>query len=263
MELQVKVRKRWPGFSLESEFVARGSRLGLFGASGSGKSTLVRLLAGLQTPDAGSITLDGETLFDQERKINLAPKQRRIGVVFQQPHLFPHLTVRNNLAYGYDRCPAGERKIAREELLTILQLTPLLSRPVQHLSGGEQQRVAIGRAVLANPRLLLLDESLSALDEQLKWRIIDYLRSVCAAFAIPYLFISHSPWELERMTDMIFRCAAGKVSAAIPVAQLVGEELAARNRRENAGPPPSPAPKTERETETEFCLPQPCLHCPS
>lgn len=240
MELRVAVQKRWPGFNLDTGFVVRGERVGLFGASGSGKSTVVSLVAGLQAPDTGVITLDGETLFDQAKGVNLPPEKRRIGVVFQQPHLFPHRNVKENLLYGYKRCPTGERKIDVNGLLAILQLAPLLTRQVHRLSGGEQQRVAIGRAVLSNPRLLLLDESLSALDENLKWQIVDYLRSVCAAFAIPYLFISHSPREMGLMTDTVWRCVGGRVNGPISSAQLVREELIAQTRRENQWHPRRP-----------------------
>jgi len=163
MELQVKVDKRLGGFFLDMEFVCQGDRTGLFGPSGSGKSTLVGLIAGLGKPDNGSILLDGERLYDSRKGICLPPERRRIGIVFQHPHLFPHLSVEGNLLYGLKRSVPGHANIDFADLVETLQIGELLERGVNNLSGGEKQRVSIGRAVLANPRLLLMDEPLFAL----------------------------------------------------------------------------------------------------
>ena len=211
MNLRVALQKSFAGFALNAAFATTSARLGIFGPSGSGKSTLVNLLAGLEEPDDGIIELDGETLYCAKRRINVPPERRRIAVVFQHAHLFPHMSVRRNLLYGYRRTPAARRRIDPGELIRVLDLEPLLARDATTLSGGERQRVALGRAVLASPRLLLMDEPLSALDEGLKYQIIPYLRKVFARFELPLLFISHSMNEMRLMTDEVVVLHRGEV----------------------------------------------------
>jgi len=224
MQLSMKTRKSFGAFSLTTDFTLSGDRVGIFGVSGSGKSTIVSMLAGLLEPDSGEILLDGDCLFSSGGGINLRPEQRRIAMVFQQHCLFPHLSVRNNLLYGFKRCPSEQRKIDFANLVEVLQLTGLLHRGVSNLSGGEKQRVALGRAILANPRLLLMDEPLSALDDTLRFQIIPYLKSVSEQFGIPYLFISHSLLEMRLMTDTTLVFDKGRM-----VEQASSEQLA-RNR---------------------------------
>jgi molybdate transport system ATP-binding protein len=216
MELQLSLRKKFPGFTLAMDQQLTGERIGIFGPSGSGKSTLASLVAGLERPDAGTIVLDGETLFDSSRGINLPPERRRVGIVFQHAHLFPHLSVRDNLLYGHRRTPATLRGIDLESVVAALGLADLLHRGVGKLSGGERQRVALGRALLANPRLLLMDEPLSALDDTLRHQIIPYLKTVTARFRIPYLYISHSLLEIRLLTEQVVATSAG--TAAPPLA---------------------------------------------
>ena len=224
MELKVDVKKRYGGFSLETGFTVAGERIGVFGASGSGKSTLVGMIAGLNNPDEGEIYLDGECLFSAEKRINVPPEKRRLALVFQNPCLFPHLSVRSNLLYGLKRRKSGERSVDFERLIGALRLESLLERGVNNLSGGEKQRVALGRAILSNPRLLLMDESLSALDEALKLDIIHYLKDVCGMFRIPYLFISHSLLEVRLLVSRVLVLSSGRLTG-----QTTPEELA-RNR---------------------------------
>ncbi len=212
MNLRVSVYKEFSGFSLTAGFVANSQRVGIFGRSGSGKSTLVHMIAGLVEPDSGTIELGGEVLFSSKDRINLPPEKRRIAVVFQQAHLFPHMNAKRNLFYGYRRTPAPLRTIDPDELIEVLDLKKLLGRNVETLSGGERQRVALGRAVLANPRLLVMDEPLSALDEGLKYQIIPYLTAVFERFQIPVLLISHSMNEMRLMTDEVVVLHRGKVS---------------------------------------------------
>ncbi len=212
MELQLTLRKRFGSFTLEMDHRFRGERFGIFGRSGSGKSTLAGLVAGLLQPDSGLIRLDGETLFSSAERINLSPERRRIGIVFQHPTLFPHLTVEGNLRYGLKRCAPVHRTIDFKTIVEILQIGHLLERGVENLSGGEKQRVAIGRAVLANPRLLIMDEPLSALDDTLRFQIIPYLRSVSERFGIPYLFVSHSLIEMRLMTDRVIAVEGGRIT---------------------------------------------------
>jgi molybdate transport system ATP-binding protein len=221
VELSMTTQKSFAAFTLSTDFTISGNRVGIFGVSGSGKSTLVSMLAGLLEPDSGEIVLDGECLFSSGRKINLRPEQRRIAMVFQQHSLFPHLSVKNNLLYGFKRCPSKHRTIDFNTLVTVLKLEELLSRGVVNLSGGEKQRVALGRAILANPRLLLMDEPLSALDDSLRFQIIPYLKSVSERFNIPYLFISHSLVEMRLMTDSALVVEQGNI-----VGQTTSEQLA-------------------------------------
>lgn len=211
MELRVRVKKSFGEFSLDAAFTSEGDRLGIFGESGSGKSTMVNLLAGTMTPDDGSIHLDGECLFSREKNIDVPPERRRIAIVFQHPHLFPHLSVRGNLLYGWKRCAPENRRIGIEPVAKILKLEGLLERGVNNLSGGEKQRVAIGRAILSNPRLLLMDEPLSALDDELKFQIIPYLKGVCEEFGIPFIFISHSMIEMRLMADKVIVFEQGRI----------------------------------------------------
>jgi molybdate transport system ATP-binding protein len=220
VELRVSAEKSFSRFVLDADLMVQGSRIGIFGPSGSGKSTLVSLIAGLTRPDKGTIILDGETLFDSNAGVNVRTEDRRMGMVFQRPSLFPHLSVKGNLLYGHKRCAPENRKIDFDAVTEVLKLDSLLDRGVRHLSGGEKQRVAIGRAVLGNPRLLLLDEPLSALDDNLKFKIVPFLKSACEAFGIPYLFISHSLLEMRIMTDQVLHVVGGRV-----VEQATAESL--------------------------------------
>ncbi len=221
MSLYVDVSKRFDNFICSASFEINNNRCGVFGPSGSGKSTLMYMIAGLLQPDSGMIRLDGETLFDHVSGINLPPERRRIGIVFQHAHLFPHMSVRKNLLYGRKRILPEERTIQPERIISMLQLEHLLDRGVRKLSGGERQRVALGRTILANPRLILLDEPLSGLDGVLKYQIIPYLQLVFARYSIPMLLISHSLQEMRMMTDQVIVMRDG--ANAEPVAT---EELA-------------------------------------
>lgn len=224
MQLSMSVCKKFDTFTLTSDFKVSGDRVGIFGVSGSGKSTLVNLIAGLLAPESGEIVLNGECLFSSTRKINLRPEQRRIAMVFQHHCLFPHMNVKKNLLYGFKRCPAEYRTVNFDTLVAVLKLEGLLNRGVTRLSGGEKQRVALGRAILANPRLLLMDEPLSALDDSLRFQIIPYLKIVSKQFGIPYLFISHSIVEMRLMSDTVLFFENGTM-----IEQSSSEQLA-RNR---------------------------------
>jgi molybdate transport system ATP-binding protein len=177
--------------------------LALFGPSGAGKTTLAHVLAGLLTPQRGSIVLNGLTLFDAQSGINLPPQQRRIGYVFQDARLFPHLSVKNNLLYGRMWQPRGPSPLAFEDVVDLLDLAPLLDRYPPSLSGGESQRVAIGRALMSEPRLLLLDEPLSALDEARKDEIIAYLKRLRQAALVPMITITHRREEVVLLADEV------------------------------------------------------------
>ncbi len=226
MNLRIDVEKKQGNFLLQVNAEVSGERIGIFGQSGSGKSTLVHLISGLLQPKKGEIFLDDECLFSTAKGVNLSPERRRIAIVFQQAMLFPHLSVKANLLYGYRRCRIENRRIRPEALIDLLQLQPLLLRGVENLSGGEKQRVALGRAVLANPRLLLMDEPLSALDDTLRFQIIPYLRSVSEEFGIPYLFISHSILEMQLMVDRIVVLREGRTAETTTPDQLARNSMA-------------------------------------
>ncbi len=207
MELTASLRHTIGNFHFSAAFTMTGKRVGVFGPSGSGKSTLMNMLAGLIKPDHGRIELDGVTFYDQAKKIHLPPEKRRLGVVFQHSHLFSHMDVQSNLLYGWKRTEKHNRHFSPEEIVRVLQLEHLLDRGVNLLSGGERQRVALARTVLCCPRLILMDEPLSGLDEELKFEIIPYLNRILARYEIPVLFISHSLLEMRLMTEevLVFR----------------------------------------------------------
>jgi molybdate transport system ATP-binding protein len=223
MKLDVSLEKTLGEFRFAADFSVEGRHVGVFGPSGSGKSTLMHMLAGLLVPDRGTIRLNGDLLFDSVRGINRTPEQRRVGVVFQHSHLFPHMNVRRNLLYGYKRIPKNQRVIDIDALVEVLNIGPLLNRGVDSLSGGERQRVALGRTVLAAPRLILMDEPLTGLDEGLKYQIIPYLKKVFAEFELPLIFISHSLNEMRLMTDQVLEFVHGQLGA-----QTSADDLARR-----------------------------------
>lgn len=218
------IKKRFADFELQVNCELAAGKCGVFGPSGSGKSTLMHILAGLLSPDEGRIVLDETILFDSDAGINLPPQQRRIGVVFQQAHLFPHMNVRGNLLYGWQRTAVARRQGTPEAIIEVLGLSPLLERRVTSLSGGERQRVALGRAMLACPRLILMDEPLNGLDQELKLQIIAYLDRVLTEFGMPLLFISHSLQEMELMTDEVLVLGQGTVQQHLNTDELLRPE---------------------------------------
>lgn len=194
--LQFDCRHRYPsGFSLDFSFAAEAGVTALVGPSGCGKTTVLNLVAGLLTPNDGSITLQGQKLFDSAKGINTAPEHRHVGYVFQDYLLFPHLTIRQNLQYGQKRARPANAKY--EQIVELLDLPDLLDRYPNSLSGGQKQRVALGRALLRNPRMLLLDEPLSALDAELRSSIAKYLARAIEEAKIPTLLVSHDQESID------------------------------------------------------------------
>jgi molybdate transport system ATP-binding protein len=200
-----------PGWHLQAQARWHSGICGISGPSGSGKSTLLALLAGLLAPSRGRILWEGQVLFDASSRVNLPSHQRGLGLVFQDALLFPHLSVRQNLLYGYAQQKPAQRRITLAPLLEVLALAPLLERRPQTLSGGEKQRVALGRALLASPRLLLLDEPLSALDETLKWQILPLLVQLSRDFNLPMLYVSHAQSEIAFLTHHQWRMQDGQL----------------------------------------------------
>lgn len=186
--------------------------VGLFGPSGSGKTTVLNVIAGLVRPDAGRVVIDERVLLDTAGKVFAPPHKRRIAYVFQEGRLFPHLSVRQNLVYGRWFTPRRERWGGFDEIVALLGIGALLERRPKTLSGGEQQRVAIGRALLASPRLLLMDEPLAALDDARKGETLPYIERLRDELAIPIVYVSHSLAEVERLTRHIVRLEGGRVA---------------------------------------------------
>ena len=211
--LSVDVEKQLGGFSLAAKFEAAGGVTALFGPSGAGKSTLVNLIAGLLAPDRGRIALDDHVLFDSATGVNLPPHRRRIGYVFQEGRLFPHLTVAQNLDYGrwMQKLPADTAET--ERVVSLLDIGHLLRRRPGRLSGGERQRVAMGRALLMKPLLLLLDEPLASLDRARKLDILPYLARLRDEAKIPMIYVSHQAGEIVRIASQVIRIEDGRVVA--------------------------------------------------
>ena len=213
--LRVQLRKRRGDFSLEVDFHAPVPGItALFGRSGCGKSTLISLIAGLLSPDAGRVQIGEDMLVDTNRQFERDARHRRIGVVFQDARLFPHLSVLGNLQYGAKRLPRGsDAPIGFDDVIAMLGLGTLLTRRPHELSGGEKQRVALGRALLAQPRLLLLDEPLASLDLARREEVLPYFEKLRDALAIPIVYVSHQFDEVLRLATRVVLLDAGRVLA--------------------------------------------------
>ena len=218
MALDIDVSHRLGDFRLAIRFVAEDGLIALIGPSGSGKTSLVNIIAGLIEPQEGRVAIDDTVLVDRGRGIFVKPRHRRIGYVFQDGRLFPHLTVRQNLLYGQLFVRKRERFATLAEVVALLGLGALLDRRPALLSGGEKQRVAIGRALLTSPRLLLMDEPLASLDEQRRHEILPYIERLRDEVKIPIVYVSHSRDEVERLASTIVRLEAGRIASVTSAA---------------------------------------------
>ena len=212
-----------PAFRLDAAFEAGSGITALFGPSGSGKSTVIRLLAGLERPERGWIEAGGSVLLDTGAGVFVPPHRRRIGLVFQDALLLPHLSVRANLTYGRWFTPTAERRISLDQVVQTLGIAHLMARAPANLSGGERQRVAIGRALLASPRLLLMDEPLASLDAARKQEILPFIERLRDEFAIPVVYVSHAVEEIARLADRVVRIENGLVAAQGTPAEALGQ----------------------------------------
>ena len=215
MSLDLNITKRLGTFTLDVGFTAPNGVTAVFGRSGAGKTTLINVVAGLSAPDSGHIALNDTPLFDAAQRINLPAHKRRMGYVFQDARLFPHMDVTQNLRFGLRHAPAGSTGPSLDEVADLLGLTDLMKRRPTDLSGGEKQRVALGRALLSRPKMLLMDEPLAALDGQRKDNILPYLeRLKSGAAGLPILYVSHALDEIARLADQLVILSKGKIAAS-------------------------------------------------
>lgn len=218
--IEVAVEKQLGPFQLHVRFVAPSAGIiALYGPSGSGKTTVINAIAGLVTPDAGRIVIDGERLYSSDEGVDQPSRRRRVGYVFQEARLFPHFSVRGNLCYGLRRNP-GDRVLNLDTVVGLLGLERLLERRPGGLSGGEKQRVAIGRALLSGPRILLMDEPLASLDEERKAEILPFIERLHDELNIPIVYVSHDMEENVRLADTLVLIEAGQVAAVGPIEEL-------------------------------------------
>jgi len=219
--IRVEARLRRGDFRLDADFeTPEAGVVALFGRSGCGKTTLVNIIGGLLAPDAGRIEIGGEVLLDTASGRSVAPEARGIGYVFQDARLFPHLTVAANLDYGLRRTRGRTQGIARDEVISLLALQDLLDRRPHTLSGGERQRVALGRALLAQPRLLLLDEPLASLDAARREEVLPYLEALRTRLSLPMIYVSHAFDEVLRLATHLVVLDAGRVVAQGSLAEV-------------------------------------------
>ena len=218
--ITVSVLHRQGEFRIDAHFEADAGVTALFGPSGSGKTSLVQMIAGLTRPDEARIAFDGVVWNDTGKGIFLPPHRRRIGYVFQESRLFPHLTARQNLLYGRFFAPRGERKMSEEDVVNLLGIGHLMNSRPSTLSGGEKQRVAIGRALLAAPGLILMDEPLSALDRSRKQEILPYIERIRDQIKIPVIYVSHAIDEVARLANRVVLLDEGRVKAAGTPAEI-------------------------------------------
>ncbi|MFF2323507.1 molybdenum ABC transporter ATP-binding protein [Agrobacterium sp. NPDC058088] len=236
MTLSVSARHRLGAFELDVSFTSEGGVTALFGRSGSGKTSMIRIIAGLLRPDEGKVSLDGEVLADSGSRLFLPAHKRRFGYVFQEARLFPHLSVAQNLRYSRWFTSDKTKVVQDDRIVEMLGIGHLLQRRPNKLSGGEKQRVAIGRALLSSPRLLLMDEPLASLDEQRKAEIIPYLERLRDETKIPIVYVSHSIQEVARLADRIVVMKDGRVEAEGNAAEVLSRrDFSTHLERREAG----------------------------
>ena len=220
--LSVNITKAFGSFRLETQFeVEEGSITAIFGKSGAGKTSTINAIAGLTRPDVGVIQIGNTTLFDQNLRINLPIYKRQIGYVFQDDRLFPHMTVRNNLIYGTPKTRDVANSLNLTDITGLLELAPLLERRPRTLSGGEKQRVAIGRALLSNPKLLLMDEPLASIDVQHRFEILPFIQRVREKTGITIIYVTHALEEVIFIADQIILLSEGQVTAQGTVEEIM------------------------------------------
>ncbi|QJW48111.1 ATP-binding cassette domain-containing protein [bacterium BFN5] len=208
--LKVTIKKILPDFDLEMDFEVKNNITVLFGPSGCGKTTTLRCIAGLERPDAGKIILDDQSFFSSVENIFIPPRERGVGYMFQDYALFPHMSVESNILYGVKKKDNTSQELYRE-LIHLLKIEPLIHRGIKQLSGGEKQRVALARALMANPKILLLDEPLSALDSETRLELQDELKNMQSIWGIPFIMVTHDREEAEKLSSQTIFMNKGKI----------------------------------------------------
>jgi len=220
--LDIRIKRRQGAFTLDAAFAVQDVRVtALFGRSGAGKTSIINIVAGLIRPDEGRVIVNEVCLFDSQRRIDVPPEKRRVGYIFQDGRLFPHLSVRSNLTYGMRMTPPSKRFVKFDQVVELLGIESLLRRRPSGLSGGEKQRVAIGRALLTSPSLLLMDEPLASLDWARKMEVYPFISRLSQEFAIPILYVSHSMEEILNLADSMVALDSGHVVAAGHIEELM------------------------------------------
>jgi len=219
VDFELTLRSARRSFALQVRFASRDDRIVLFGPSGAGKSATLRAIAGLLRPAQGRIAVGGRVLFDAARGIDLAPRQRRVGYVFQDYALFPHLSVRDNIGYGLRRGLRLDAEARRriDAMLELFELRPLAQTLPRELSGGQRQRVALARALIVEPAVLLLDEPFAALDLRLRERMREELRELQLRFAVPLVLITHDLQDVQRLAETLVVMEMGRVTRSVPL----------------------------------------------
>jgi molybdate transport system ATP-binding protein len=235
--MEIHVTRRQGNFVVDASFQGAESGVtALYGPSGAGKTSIVNMVAGLMRPDSGRIALNGLCLFDSARRIDLPPEKRRIGYVFQDGRLLPHLSVRSNLTYGMNLTPAARRFVKLDPVVELLGIDHLLDRRPARLSGGEKQRVAIGRALLTSPAMLLMDEPLASLDAARKAEVLPFIMRLSHEFAVPILYVSHATDEILNLATHLVMMEAGRVLACGQLEKLLSRpDLQTRFGSEDSG----------------------------
>ncbi|SLM28087.1 molybdate transporter subunit; ATP-binding component of ABC superfamily (fragment) [Desulfamplus magnetovallimortis] len=223
--LDIKLEKVQGNFSVETAFISGGAGVtALFGHSGAGKTSIINMIAGLSHPDSGHIVVNNHCVFDAEKGINIPPEKRRFGYVFQDGRLFPHMSVHANLLYGMKRVKPCYRYIKFDQVVELLGINHLLQRHPATLSGGEKQRVAIGRSLLTSPVLMLMDEPLASLDAARKNEVLPFISRLAGEFSVPILYVTHSIDEILNLADTVVFLSEGKSLAVGGVEEVTSRK---------------------------------------
>lgn len=219
--LDIRLKKTYSGFTVLTAFTLREVGItALFGPSGAGKTSVINMIAGLVLPDEGHVIVNNRCLYDSRRGISIPPEKRRCGYVFQDGRLFPHLTVKSNLTYGMKRVAPGNRYVTLAQVVDLLGIGSLLRRRPATLSGGEKQRVAIGRTLLTSPALLLMDEPLASLDSARKQEVLPFIARLPRELSIPIIYVTHDLNEIRALADTIVFLDSGKTISTGPLEEV-------------------------------------------